>query len=107
MARQINLRGRLNTNHLLRVENCHLPRKIAAPGVVQTIRHIGEKFGRLKIFNVYFEVQEGSSRLQKIYTQLASLGVSVKNCPHNGKKDVVDKAILGEGAPLPLDATLI
>jgi len=48
-------------------------------------------------FRAYLDVsvQPQSPRSATFRSELQSSGVTVTDCPHNGKKDVVDKMILG------------
>jgi hypothetical protein len=48
-------------------------------------------------FKAYLDVsvQPQSPRSTTFRSELQSSGVTVTDCPHNGKKDVVDKMILG------------
>ena len=58
---------------------------------------MAQKFGSVKLFKAYLEVTEQMpmSRAVLLRSELQSSGVSLTDCPHNGRKDVADKMILG------------
>jgi hypothetical protein len=60
---------------------------------VNNIRSIAQTFGIVKLFKAYLEVTE--SRAVHLRSELQSSGVSLTDCPHNGRKDIADKMILG------------
>jgi hypothetical protein len=64
---------------------------------VNNIRTIAQTFGSVKLFKAYLEVTEQLpvSRAVLLRSELQSSGVSLTDCPHNGRKDVADKMIIG------------
>jgi len=64
---------------------------------VNNIRSVAQTFGSVKLFKAYLEVAEQVpvSRAVLLRSELQSSGVSLTDCPHNGRKDVADKMILG------------
>lgn len=60
------------------------------------IGRIAHQYGRVKVFKAYLETSElNSARCKHLRTDLQACGVTMIDCPHNGKKDVADKMILG------------
>lgn len=57
---------------------------------------MAQAFGSVKLFKAYLEVsQQISSSLR---TELQASGVSLTDCPHNGRKDVADKMLIGKSS---------
>lgn len=64
--------------------------------VVNNLRQIAHSFGTLKLLKAYVDLSEqASSKSLSLRSELQSSGVSLTDCPHNGRKDVADKMILG------------
>ena len=78
-------------------ENCPSPTNTSGYAIVNNIRSIAQNFGSIKLFKAYLEVTEHvpMSRAPLLRSELQSSGVSLTDCPHNGRKDVADKMILG------------
>ena len=78
-------------------ENCPAPTNTSGYSIVNNIRSIAQTFGSVKLFKAYLEVTEQApmSRAPLLRSELQSSGVSLTDCPHNGRKDVADKMILG------------
>lgn len=78
-------------------ENCHGPSAISGYDVVGSIRNVAHKFGSVKLFKAYLELSEQSMtpRLLTLRSELQSSGVSLTDCPHNGRKNVADQMIMG------------
>ena len=78
-------------------ENCPAPTSASGYSIVNNIRSIAQVFGSVKLFKAYLEVTEQvpMSRPVLLRSELQSSGVSLTDCPHNGRKDVADKMILG------------
>ena len=66
---------------------------------MKNITRIARLFGSVTTFRVYLDVSVQSSKSVVLRSELQSSGVSIIDCPHNGKKDVVDKMILGVFTP--------
>ena len=64
---------------------------------MNNIRSVAQSFGSVKLFKAYLEVTEQVpvSRTVVLRSELQSSGVSLTDCPHNGRKDVADKMIIG------------
>ncbi|PSR88887.1 hypothetical protein PHLCEN_2v5036 [Hermanssonia centrifuga] len=76
-------------------ENCELPATADGFTVASGIRRIAHEYGTVKVFKAYFEMSElTSSRSISLRSELQSCGVSLIDCPHNGRKDVADKMML-------------
>ena len=64
---------------------------------MNNIRSIAQNFGSVKVFKAYLGLTEQTpvSRVLSLRSELQSSGVSLTNCPQNGRKDVADKMIIG------------
>lgn len=72
-------------------ENCSLPAENIMPRI-SMIRKLARTLGRKITFKVYMDsMQLGASAR----SQLFSSGAELVDCPHDGMKEVVDKAITG------------
>lgn len=78
-------------------ENCSPSSSSAGLGydIVNNIARIARLFGSISSFRAYLDVSAQSPKSVLLRSELQSSGVSIIDCPHNGKKDVVDKMILG------------
>ena len=78
-------------------ENCPVPANASGYTIVNNIRSIAQNFGSVKLFKAYLEIREQfpASRAPLLHSELQSSGVSLTDCPHNGRKDVADKMIIG------------
>lgn len=66
---------------------------------MDNIRRIALKYGPIKIFKAYLEISaRASPESLALRSELQSCGVSLTDCPHNGRKDVADKMMLGTKA---------
>lgn len=64
---------------------------------MDNIRSVAQSFGSVKLFKAYLEVSEHVPLSRPILlSELQSSGVSLTDCPHNGRKDVADKMIIGK-----------
>lgn len=64
--------------------------------MVDSIRRIAHEYGSVNTFKAYLELPEQpSSRSTAVRTDLQLCGVSLIDCPHNGRKDVADKMMIG------------
>ncbi|KAG2112856.1 NYN domain-containing protein [Suillus clintonianus] len=76
-------------------ENCSPPLNSQGHAIVNGIRRIAHVFGNVTSFKTYFDMSSQSSpKSVGFRSDLQSSGVSIIDCPHNGKKEVVDKMIL-------------
>jgi hypothetical protein len=85
----------INTSFI--TENCPVPTNTSGYAIVNNIRSKAQTFGSVKLFKAYLEVTEQVpvSRTVVLRSELQSSGVSLTDCPHNGRKDVADKMIIG------------
>ncbi|KAI0818827.1 NYN domain-containing protein [Irpex lacteus] len=84
-------------------ENCALHNK-AGGWEVDNIRRIALKYGPIKIFKAYLEISaRASPESLALRSELQSCGVSLTDCPHNGRKDVADKMLLVDMMAFALD----
>ena len=65
--------------------------------IAEGILHIAHQHGVVTTFHAYCELDKDSTTCPvEIRTDLRSCGVTVIDCPHNGKKDAADKVLMGE-----------
>ena len=77
-------------------ENCPPAAGSSGAQVVDNISHIAHEFGAITVFKAYLELgQTVSIKIQTLRSQLHSSGVSLIDCPHNSRKEVADKMLLG------------
>ena len=83
-------------------ENCPASANTSGYTIVNSIRSVAQTFGSVKLFKAYLGVTEQVpvSRALVLRSELQSSGVSLTDCPHNGRKDVADKMIIGVFASL-------
>ena len=77
-------------------ENCPFPSTSwdPAPDIVNRIRTIAHQYGSITTFRVYMQHMEKMP--SSLRSELQSYGLSLIDCPHQGRKDVADKMIIGE-----------
>ncbi|KAI1790786.1 NYN domain-containing protein [Ganoderma leucocontextum] len=76
-------------------ENCAPPTSTPGYDVVNNIRQVAHEYGSVKLFKAYLELSEqSSSKSIGLRSELQSCGVSLTDCPHNGRKDVADKMMI-------------
>ncbi|KAM5539109.1 hypothetical protein V8D89_007332 [Ganoderma adspersum] len=76
-------------------ENCALPALEPSYTIVNQIRGLAHQYGSVKSFKAYLECPEQLSvKSMALRSELQSCGVSLIDCPHNGRKDVADKMIM-------------
>ncbi|KAI0933878.1 hypothetical protein AcV5_005902 [Taiwanofungus camphoratus] len=76
-------------------ENCALPSNTVGYAIVNNVREIALRYGSVNTFKAYSEQPEQStSKSTALRSELQSCGVSLIDCPHNGRKDAVDKMML-------------
>ncbi|KAJ7046566.1 hypothetical protein C8F04DRAFT_1172478 [Mycena alexandri] len=65
--------------------------------IVSGIRNVAHRFGPVKYFKAYMEVPEADTfRSLSLRSELQCSGVSLTDCPHNGRKNVADQMIMGD-----------
>lgn len=64
---------------------------------MSNIRRVAHTFGTVKLFKAYFDFSEQSTSAKSLTlrSELQCSGLSLADCPHNGRKDVADKMIIG------------
>ncbi|KAI1786187.1 limkain-b1-type NYN domain-containing protein, partial [Ganoderma leucocontextum] len=63
--------------------------------IVNKIRGLAHQYGSVKTFKAYLEcAKQLSVKYMALRSELQSCGVSLINCPRNGRKDVADKMVL-------------
>ncbi|KAI0637225.1 NYN domain-containing protein [Trametes polyzona] len=76
-------------------ENCTPACTVPGYDVVNNIRQVAHQYGSVKLFKAYLELSEqSSSKSIGLRSELQSCGVSLTDCPHNGRKDVADKMMI-------------
>ncbi|KAF8061499.1 NYN domain-containing protein [Lyophyllum atratum] len=77
-------------------ENCPASSSFNGYEVVKKVRCIAHNFGTIKLFKAYLELSDPAiySKSLVLRSELQSSGVSLTDCPHNGRKDVADKMML-------------
>ncbi|KAI0747883.1 NYN domain-containing protein [Daedaleopsis nitida] len=76
-------------------ENCAPPCSVPGYDVVNNIAKVSHEYGSVKLFKAYLELSEqSSSKSIGLRSELQSCGVSLTDCPHNGRKDVADKMMI-------------
>ncbi len=78
-------------------ENCEIPALEPSYAIVNGIRRLAHQYGSVTSFKAYLEYPEQVSlKSLALRSELQSCGVSLIDCPHNGRKDVADKMMMGE-----------
>ncbi|KAJ3512356.1 hypothetical protein NLJ89_g3567 [Agrocybe chaxingu] len=75
-------------------ENCPAPSNGSGYLIAKNISTLAQQFGTVKSFKAYLEISEQPPRALVMRSELQSSGVSLIDCPHNGRKDVADKMML-------------
>lgn len=77
-------------------ENCCPP---ATQGlgydIANNIGRMARVFGCITTFKAYLDISVQPPKATTLRSELQLSGVSLIDCPHNGKKEVVDKMIMG------------
>ncbi|KAH9922614.1 NYN domain-containing protein [Fomitopsis serialis] len=75
-------------------ENCPIPEPKYSMARLSALRQLAHKFGRNVTFRVYMDrAQLTAPRATAMRSRLYSAGIELVDCPHDGLKEVVDKAI--------------
>ena len=84
-------------NHFaLSPENCAPQANTLCYDTVHKIRDIALKFGTVKFIKAYLRLSDLSSgKGNNLRSDLQACGVSLTDCPYNGRKEVADKMMLG------------
>jgi hypothetical protein len=77
-----------------KLQNSNPAQTVDVIGLANSIRKILERYGPIKQFKAYRDSKfyPNSSTLQ---IELQSSGVNLIDCPHDNRKDVVDKVLIG------------
>ncbi|KAJ7752064.1 NYN domain-containing protein [Mycena metata] len=76
-------------------ENCHASSQVSGYEIVSGIRNVAHRFGPVKYFKAYIELPEADTfRSLSLRSELQCSGVSLTDCPHNGRKNVADQMIM-------------
>ncbi|KAG8961856.1 hypothetical protein FRC05_005688 [Tulasnella sp. 425] len=73
-------------------KNCPVPNGMSGFTAVKMIRKAALRFGTIDHFEAYSYWSNSSNSILK--QELSVSGVKLRDCPHNGRKDVVDKTII-------------
>jgi hypothetical protein len=73
-------------------ENCRTFFKIPGQKIITNIWNAAHAYGRITSFRAYIEVTLLDASLRSLFQ---SSGVSIIDCPHNGKKEVADQMMHG------------
>ncbi|KAG1732621.1 NYN domain-containing protein [Suillus paluster] len=84
-------------------ENCSPPLNSQGHTIVNGIQRIAHVFGHVTSFKAYLDIGLQPPRSVRFRSDLQSSGVSITDCPHNGKKEVVDKMILVDMLAFAID----
>lgn len=77
-------------------ENSEIPASTDGYAVTNGIRRIAHEYGGVKVFKAYCDTPEMlTPRSATMRADLHACGVSVIDCPHNGRKDTADKKMMG------------
>ncbi|KAF9483799.1 hypothetical protein BDN70DRAFT_873423 [Pholiota conissans] len=77
-------------------ENCPPPSNASGYIVSNNIRLMAQTYGSVKSLKAYMEItdQVSSPRALAMRSEFQSSGISLIDCPHNGRKEVADKMII-------------
>lgn len=85
-------------------ENCCPP---ATPGlgydIANNIGRMARVFGCVTTFKAYLDISAQPAKATTLRSELQLSGVSIIDCPHNGKKEVVDKVVMVDMLAFALD----
>ncbi|KAF8061500.1 NYN domain-containing protein [Lyophyllum atratum] len=90
-------------------ENLPPGQNISGYELVENIRSLAQAYGPVILFKAYLEVSLLTS--SNLRSELQASGISLTDCPHNGRKDVADKMLIADmvafGIDHPTPATII
>ncbi|KAF9264882.1 hypothetical protein L218DRAFT_900041 [Marasmius fiardii PR-910] len=85
-------------------ENCRPPSNASGYSIVNRIREVAQQFGCIKLFRGYSNLSDLSSpRSLTLRSELQSSGVSLIDCPHNGRKNVADQMMIVDMLTFAID----
>jgi hypothetical protein len=82
----------ISMNLTISIQNCHPQTNSSGFDIVASIREYLQKIGVIDFIKAYSQVQDSPLNLR---SELQCSGVTLVDCPHNGRKDVVDKMLIG------------
>jgi hypothetical protein len=67
---------------------------------------MAQTYGSVKTLKAYVGITEQFAvpRTQSLRSELQCSGVSLIDCPHNGRKDVADKMMIGKSSNFKLES---
>ncbi|KZP20884.1 hypothetical protein FIBSPDRAFT_699502, partial [Athelia psychrophila] len=85
-------------------ENCQPASTGSGYSLVHNLRRLACNYGDVTLFKAYLEATPTSiPRSLTLRSELQSSGVSLTDCPHNGRKDVADKMMLVDMLAFAID----
>ncbi|KAF9066885.1 NYN domain-containing protein [Rhodocollybia butyracea] len=85
-------------------ENCSPPSNMSGYELVSRIRDLAHHYGGVKLFKAYTQFfEQVSPRSLALRSELQSSGVSLTDCPHNGRKNVADQMIIADILAFAMD----
>lgn len=79
------------------LENCPVPARMSGYSVAGNIRKAAGKLGdEISSFKAYVDIQRESQAKTICQVELQASGVTFVHCPHNNRKEVADRVLLGE-----------
>ncbi|GLB35324.1 putative NYN domain containing protein [Lyophyllum shimeji] len=82
-------------------ENLPPSQNISGYELVENVRSFAQAFGSVILFKAYLEVSSLTS--PDLGSELQASGVSLTDCPHNGRKDVADKMLIADMVAFAID----
>ena len=76
-----------------RKENCRTFSGAQSQNIVKSIRHAAHSYGQITLFKAYTDSLLSIKPTMRSDLQLS--GVTLVDCPHNGKKEVADRMMTG------------
>ncbi|KAJ8078548.1 hypothetical protein PM082_012831 [Marasmius tenuissimus] len=85
-------------------ENCAPPSNASGYSVMGEIRKVAQRYGCIKICRGYADLSELSSpRSVMLRSELQCSGLSMIDCPHNGRKNVADQMMIVDMLTFAID----
>ena len=75
-------------------ENCRTFSGAQSQNIVKSIRHAAHSYGQITLFKAYTDSLISIKPTMRSDLQLS--GVTLVDCPHNGKKEVADRMMTGK-----------
>ncbi|KAL0071590.1 hypothetical protein AAF712_001447 [Marasmius tenuissimus] len=85
-------------------ENCRPPSNVSGYSVMGEIRKVAQRYGHIKTCRGYADFSELSSpRSVTLRSELQCSGLSMIDCPHNGRKNVADQMMIVDMLTFAID----